>query len=300
MARIEAFTVNGESLGEVQQDSIEEKEGPFVGLETTNPSGISTVVLDYGEEENAEQISCLRIEFLEERTFKTYLAQIGDGKTGQLVFQTIIQIQNLFGQEIEATLRLFDQAGNPLILTLDGESGAEFELTLPYLTMRHLETKGVNEQVSVGYACIESDLPIVAQAIYRVADTTGAAFSEAGVQSDGGKIIHVLSVERDVDTGLDSGIALVNVGDAETSVFVSLIALSGETPEEVQNAPPVVILLQSGGHKALFLSELFAPLADGKFRGSLKIISKEPTAVTSLRTINGILVSSVPVGSTQD
>ncbi len=79
VARIQALTARGELLGTIEQDSFDEKRGPFVGLETTNPKGISTIVLDYGEEEVGEQVNELRVEFLERRLFKIYLPQVAHG-----------------------------------------------------------------------------------------------------------------------------------------------------------------------------------------------------------------------------
>ncbi len=46
VAVLSALTGKGELLGSIEQESIEELRGPFVGVETADPEGISTIILD--------------------------------------------------------------------------------------------------------------------------------------------------------------------------------------------------------------------------------------------------------------
>ena len=129
------------------------------------------------------------------------------------------------------------------------------------------------------------------------------------MRSEEGKVIYAVSVEKKMDIRLDTGIAVANVGDKQTHVSLFLVNEMGERPEEIRNVP--AFTLEPGHHGAFFLSELckqppsgfvfctFDFLAEQDFRGGLLITSPEPIAVTTLRTIGGIAVSSLPVGSTQ-
>ena len=162
IASVQAFTAKGQLLGTVEQNEINETRGPFVGVETSHPEGISTVVLDYGEEEAPEQINSLIIDYLEPRSFKKYLPQIAHGRAGDFLLQTTLQIQNLYASsqvEVWVKLLLFDQAGDPLTLNLNGEENSSFEFTLSYLRLKQLTTEGPADKVAVGYACIESNYP---------------------------------------------------------------------------------------------------------------------------------------------
>lgn len=302
LAEIQAFTARGELLGKIQQASIAPLSGPFVGLETSHPSGISSVVLDYGTEQVAEQISDVWVELLSPRNFKVYLPQIVHGGTGNLSFQTVVQIQSLLRgtfprAENEVRLRLFDQAGAPLRMTLDGTESSEFEVKFGYSGSRQLQTAGSSERVVMGYASIESSLPITAHAIFRVFRSDGSLQSETGTPSGEGRIIHVAKVERDSEIALDTAFAIVNVGDVEAHLEFRLENEAGEPPRDRGSQKRFV--LQPGEHRAFFFSELYIAFIDKKFRGHLAIWSNEPAVVAALRTLGGLPSSSLAIGSTQ-
>jgi len=311
VARIEALTARGELLGIIEQDNIDEKEGPFVGLETTNVKGISTIVLDYGEEEVGEQINHLWMEFLERHPYKIYLPQVAHSGGDERSLQTTIQVQNLLRSPNDVQLKFFNQAGDPMQVNLDGTESSVFEFTLPVVSSRRMITQGSSEVTQVGYAVIESRLPVDAQAIFRVSNPDSTVSSEAGAEAAESKVLHVLPVERVVDSDLDTGIALVNPGEKESKVQLILVGEDGKDPDAITAQP--FLMLGAGGQTSLFLSEIcdlsrpgqeyescrYNFLLDEDFQGSLMIVSVEPIAVTSLRTVKGVAVSSLPVSSTQ-
>ncbi|MGI8782764.1 MAG: hypothetical protein ACR2L2_03825 [Acidobacteriota bacterium] len=301
LAEIQAFTAKGEFLGKIQQAGIARLIGPFVGLETSHPSGISSVVLDYGMEQVAEQISDVWMEFLSPRNFKVYLPQIVHGGTGNLSFQTVIQIQSLLrGEnprtENEVRLRFFDQAGAPLRMTLDGTEGSEFQFRFGSFGSRQLQTAGSSQRVVIGYASIESSLPMIAHAIFRVFRSDGSLQSETGTPSGEGRIIHVAKVERDPQIALDTAFAIVNVGNVEAHLEFRLEDEAGQPPRDGSQER---FVLRPGEHRAFFFSELFNFFNDKKFRGHLAIWSNEPAVVVALRTFGGLPSSSLAIGSTQ-
>lgn len=314
VVEIQAFTAKGEFLGKIQQIGAEtirggpfigRPSGPFVGLETSHPSGISTVVLDYGTDPAAEQISDIRAEFLSPVKFKVYLPQIVHGRAGNLSFQTVIQVQSVLtgviaDAENAVRLRLFDQTGAPLRMTLDEKEGSEFEFNLgtsPRLSTfgsRQLQTAGVSD-VIVGYASIESNLPIVAHALVRVLRSDGLLHSETGMSSGEGRITHVAIVERDPQIALDTALAIVNVGDSDARVEFRLTDETGEALSGSQRR----FELRPGEQRAFFFSELFNNFRDSQIRGQVAIWSDKPIVVASLRTFGGLPTSSQAIGSTQ-
>ncbi len=298
IANIRAFAPNGDFLGEIEQSGIDEKNPVFVGLETANTTGMATVVLDYGDS-SAEQTSILYFNYTNPRPFHTYLAQIANGPAGGGTYlQTVLQFQSQFDRgRAEVVLRLFDQAGEPLTLNLSGEENSVFEFDLISLTSRRLISDGVGEELTVGYASIESTRPIAAQAIVRTLGSNGLPIHEAGVEATEARPNASIPVERDPTAGLNSGVAIVNVGDKESVVTIGLLDETGVKPEEVFNFPSFI--LEPGEHRAVFLTEIFDFLVDRAFVGSLSVTSREPAAVTSFRTYKGVAWSSLPVGSTQ-
>lgn len=312
LAEISAFTAKGEFLGKVQHLGVEttrginvHQTGPFVGLETSHPAGISSVVLDYGNEPAAEQIADVRVEFLSPLKFKVFLPQIVHGSTDSLLFQTIIQVQTVLSGVIAdhpVRLRLFDQTGAPLRMTLGDVEGSEFNFnlgstpTLRTFGSRQLQTGGGSDGVTVGYASLESDLPIIAQAIFRVLRSDGSLVSETGMPSGEGRITHVTTVDRDPQKTLDAAFAIVNVGDGEARLE---FRLTDETGETASNNSQERFVLRVGEHRAFFFSELFNYFRTRQIRGQITIWSDKPIVVASLRTFGGLPTSAQALGSTQ-
>lgn len=311
LAEISAFTAKGEFLGKVQQLGVEtmrginiRQSGPFVGLETSHPSGISTIVLDYGPESTAEEVFDIRAEFLSPHKFKVYLPQIVHGRAGNLSFQTIIQIQTMLSGVTEdrpVRLRVFDQTGAPLRMRLDDMEGSEFDFklgsvpTLQTFGSRQLHTTNSSDNIVVGYASIESDLPIIAHAIIRVLRADGSLQSETGMPSGEGRVTYVATVSREPGIELDSAFAIVNVGDSEAKVRFGLTTETGELPDSDYQKS---FVLHLGEQRAFFLSELFTDLRE-EIHGQVAIWSDQPIVVAAIRTFRGLPTSSQAIGSTQ-
>jgi len=296
VATIQAYAPNGDFLGKIEQGNVDEKNPVFVGLQTANTTGMATVILDYGDSA-AEQTSSFFFNYTNPCPFHTYLAQIANGPAGVgTSWQTVLQVQGLFKSErADVVLRLFDQSGEPLTLDLSGEENSVFEFRLG-TGVKRLISDGTSEELAVGYASIESTLPVAAQSILRTLGSNGLPIHEAGVEATEGKPTVRIPVERNPVAGLNSGVAIVNVGDKKSVVIIGLRDEAGNVPEEVNFLD---FFLGPGEHRAVFITELFEFLVDTPFVGSLSVMSQGPVAVTSLRTYKGVAWSSLPVGSTQ-
>lgn len=287
-----AFDAQGDQLGEVQGAGGEE----LLGVETAAPEGISKLVINYSD--TAEQIDGLVIDFLERPEFTRYLAQIGDGPIpGTGSFQTVIVATNLSSSTAEGAIRLFDSDGQPVALSTDQGVGSEFELQIPAFSSITIETDGSTDPATAGYAQLQFNVPIEGTAIFRVLDQDGNTISEAGVGSDEGRAVQVGSVIRLIAADINSGIALVNVGDRQAQTEIRLFGVTGtfvDVNNDAGDLPP-------GGHIALFLDALFPNAGPGSFTGSVFISSDVPLAAVILRTSAGGLVSaSLPTGSMED
>lgn len=312
VAGIEALTAKGESLGAIEQVGVE-LEGPFVGLETTHTEGIATLILDYGADPREEEVHQLWMEPLRPRTFCTCLAQVADGSADELRLRTLLVFQNpyeSYGDTWATPVRIsfFDSAGEPLQLLPGGSTGSVVEFDLAGYSPHRLESGGPPGEVRVGYATIESSLPVDVLGILQTVTGASEVASEVGVEAREPKVYQVFPVEWKAAARFDTGFAIANPGDRETKVQLKLYDSSTKfKPPWMPNWP--VLTLAPREHKALFLSEICDlpghnlcsksfPL-DEDFEGSLQVISDEPVCVTSLRTRRGWLVSSLPVGSTQ-
>ena len=103
------------------------------------------------------------------------------------------------------------------------------------------------------------------------------------------------AVQRFVQLGVNSGIAVVNSSDAASDATAFLLTSSGEVIQVEEGQ----LDLLGGQHRAVFLDELFGDLPEGDVEGSLLVTSDQPLAIVVLRTIFGLVSSSLPVGSTQ-
>lgn len=305
VARIKAFTATGEQLGTIEQNSVEERVGPFIGVETTHPAGISTLVLDYGDADEGEQLSSLRFDFLSPHTFRTYLPQIAHGRAGDRILETTIQMQALAKSHVR--LSFFDSTGQPMALNLGGEEVNALEYSFPVLSSRRVKTDGPTDETRVGYAAIESDYPVEVQAIYQVTDQGSYLLSEAGIDASPSQFFQAGPVEYIPAQRLDTAIALVNTDNHETEVSIRVLNPDGTFPGWLRLRS---ITLAPGEHRAFFLSQVcveFPELCETGgfpteeiFQGSVVIRTNgEPVAATVLRTVEGLVISSVRINGTR-
>lgn len=294
---LKAFDPVGADLGTITHLGLSggDSVGTLLGIETTAALGMAKIVIDYGGSTVPEQVEELRLDFIARPRFNTFLAQVGDGTAGDLKLQTVIAIANAGTNPVaKGSLKVFDSSGNPLSSKIDGVSASEFSFELPPGASKTLTTAG-DGPLKAGYAKIESSAPLEATAVFRtLAGSTGALISETGVGSAMGKITLVGTVQRFLQTKVDSGIALVNTSSTATTVEVSIAEEGGGLV-----TPKAKLDLGPGQHRARFLPDLFPELSSRDFKGSIVIASVEPIAVVILRTVNGLAASSLPLASTE-
>jgi hypothetical protein len=289
---ITAFDELGGSLGSVQHSDLEEPT--FVGVESTGAVGISKLLLSYGAREEAEEIDDLIVEYMNRPQFGTVLAQIADGPIpGFGTFQTTIIVTNSSSSTAQGELSLFDSNGDPVIIPLNGTLAREHDFSIPPYSSSTWVSSGTSNPVVVGYANVESNVPVSGTAVFRLTSPSGEIVAEAGVGSDRGKVDVVAAVQKVVEDGFDSGIAAVNVSDSQADSEVLLYDSAGQ----LVDINTTVLDLPAGEHTAKFLTDIFPQVAEEDFNGSIQVVSDLPLAVVIMRTANGVVVSSLPVGS---
>lgn len=298
-AELSALAPGGRLLGKVQKDLV---GITFVGLETDDAEGVLTVVVDYGEEPNPEQLESLIFDPLERTTFTTCIPHIADGKAGNKRLSTSIQFPPRTRAD-QATVRVFDSAGAPLEITLNGEKASVFQVDLPRVEFVALETDGQSEPVVVGYACIESSFPLTVNFVYRTRGE-GTEVSEAGISALPARFSQGATGESDPSVGLETAIAILNPNDEATPV--TFCFQLGPEIEGEQWCRATIMPKRS--HRAFFLREELSgdgifgtfrgPLPAGAFRGVFYVSSQNigPLVVMAIRTINGFPVASLAPG----
>ena len=292
-ATARAFDDLGNLLGAEIVDNL--MEATFLGLEDEGTAGISKITIDYGATEAEEQIDDLIFDYGFAHVFNTYVAQVADGPLPGGALQTVLVVSNLSATTADGELRLFDTTGAPLALDLNGTTASVFPFSLEPFGSSTFNTSGEGP-LSVGYACIEANAPVDSTAIFRVLDTEGNATSEAGIGGATGKYISVGVVQRRLDGDFNSGVAAVNISSEANSIIIRLLGGDG-----VEIASDLDALdLEGGQQRARFLNEIFPDLPAQDLDGTLVITSDKPLVVVILRTAAGVVISSLPVGSTQN
>ena len=292
-AIIKAFDALGNALGTIEQDGLAGET--FVGIEATTDPGIFKLTVDYGDGGPDEQIDDLMVDYQSRPTFTTYLAQIADGPLPSGALQTTIVVSNLTNTTARGELRLLDDGGLPLSFEMNGIPGSTFDLLIPPFSSRSFTSGGNALPPTPGYACIQSTVPVDGTAIFRVLDAQRNVTSEAGVGASVGRMTVVGAVQKFASGNFNSGVAVVNTSGQNTRGRIRLYDPSGtlvaSNTDDLDLGP--------GEHVAKFLHELFSGVAED-FEGTVVVTADQPLALVVLRTIaGGLVISSLPAGSTQ-
>ncbi len=309
-ATVKAYGLKGDYLGSVERTGVRSpqtiqtlEEIPFLGLESTTPVG--TVLLDYGPEPAGEQIHDLYFDYAGGRSFVTYLPQVADGQTGEATIRTLIQVQNPYQMPVPVRID-FVSEGQPLELVVGEERKSSLSFELPVRGSTQIETSGKTSPLGVGYARVESRIPLRTQALFHVKGREGDGLQESGLQSTPPRLFHMIAVEVNRETGLDTGIAIANENGFPVTVGLSLVGPDGQAGGPfgiagLQTIPP-------RSQRSFFVTEAFSYLRETEaFTGTVGVYVVSaadgqtlPVAVSGLRTIGGIAISSIPAVGTSE
>ncbi len=296
-----AFDSAGNKLGEVAD--VELPSFGFVlrlGMETSSPEGISKIAIDYGENENAEQVVGLTIDYMDRPVFRTYLAhaadfQLPDGRSIHTTVSILNRSNTTATGEVVFLDRLADGSSPP----------AGDTVRIPFEVDRFraakFDTAALGITPFTGFVRIVSFAPVTANASYRVLTSEGQIEAQAGIAGDTAKSFWVAPVERTGFLGnvgpvpfkdeVETALAVANLSSEDNRIFLTLIDDQRDTSESAQ------MTLLPRGQEARFLSQFFA-LEGRNVEGTLWITGFHPIAVTVLQTRRGLPLSSLPAGST--
>ena len=220
-----------------------------------------------------------------------YLAQIADGMGSS----TLITLTNLSSDVAEGTIEFLDDDGNPIQVPVENEPEPTSSLSFQLQPNEALaiQTAGISEPLSKGWARVTASRPVAGTAIYQVRAADTALF-EAGVGAaqPTGQVSVFGTTRSDGAAGrMSTALAVANPMQERATVYLRF-RFQPVQSEDLRTS----FTLEPGQHLAEFIDELFPDLANVGATGTLIIESEVPVVVTALRTQNGFPMSSYPVG----
>ena len=219
--------------------------------------------------------------------WRELFAHAADGDLYGSRFRSRIVLVNNGNQLVEGHLRFYSSEGELQAVTIGGERRSEFPIAIQGRSSIVMETDGISDPLYVGWAEAVVDAQIFGTLQYKLVNTVGKPLAEAGIVSAAPAMRLTAAVDRDMATGVDTGIAIVN--SALERVVVSIV---------VRDRDGQVVLTQQvemnpGQHMAMFLSQLGT--LPSSFSGTIVIDTTAPIVATLISTVDGIHSASLPL-----
>ena len=289
-ASLHAYTDNGQFIGTTKMKAT--SPNLVFGFETTSGSGVSFVVMDYGEAEAPEKIDTIYYKYKTTHPFKVILPQIAHGTvSGASIESDLI----LFWDD-SATVSVISPLGVPLVSQILDE-GNEFNLASEPRTSRQEYFKSSTipglDDLTVGYVVAESDYPIDGQVVYRTTDAEGKVY-EADIRGCVPETYLQIPFELNQAENLNAALAIVNPSDTVAEIEIHVNDAEGSYTEFWD---PPIFTLQPGEQRALFMHELWDEMPSENGNYILQLRSAVPFAAAAFYTRNRTVVGNLPVWS---
>ncbi|MGH9340549.1 MAG: PQQ-dependent sugar dehydrogenase [Acidobacteriota bacterium] len=219
--------------------------------------------------------------------WRELFAHVADGMAVDDRLRSTVVVSNNQEELVSAELRLFSQAGDPQVLTIDGETDSSFAFQLEPRSSRAFTTSGTSSPLAVGWAEIKADARIAGAVIYTLAGPSGEPLAEAGIAASELAREFTTHIQRRSALGLDTALALVNPSQSDAVVVNFTVRADGQIIAQSE------ITLDPGEQTAIFVEEI-GDLPDD-LDATLFISASGDIAVTLIRTHNGVQSSSLPV-----
>lgn len=197
-------------------------------------------------------------------TTEFYFAQFANGAE---FVSSLVLTNPSQATEVTGTVRFFDDLGEPLSVSLNGQSAAsEFSFSIPLLGSVTFTSDGQGDLVS-GSVAVTADSSI--------GGVLGFTFPERGIAGVGASVAtsgFIIPVARSVARSFSTGVALAAQASAP-SLSLTLRNQGGEPVAEGQ----AVIDLPANGHLARFIEELFPNADTAEFEGTLTVSAEGGT-----------------------
>ncbi len=209
--------------------------------------------------------------------YRLYFSQFADG--GGAVASQILLLNPSDTESATAEITLRGDSGELLTVDLGGEPvPGTRQLEVGPRALAVLATDGLSE-LQKGSVTVTSDQPIAGVVIFS-GPTVGAAGVGNSVELPEG---FVAPMETTESSGINTGVAVMNLEDADQTLDADLLDSSGQKLASAQ------VPLAALGHTALFVTEIpwDEPVDFSHFEGLLRIRSEGRTAATVIQTRPG-------------
>ena len=198
---------------------------------------------------------------VEEILYSAFFAQIGNGAG---LVSSFVFTNPSSTETASARVDFSDDEGQDLRLPIDGTSQSHVSFEVPPLGSVEFSTSGEGTTTVAGAAQARGDLPLGGVVRFTV---PGLGIAGVGVS----RLVDtfIVPIDRDVLSGLSTGIAVLNQGPSGNLKLV-LSDLGGIQQAETE------IEMSHNGHLARFVQELFPALGD--FQGTLTVAGDSVSA----------------------
>lgn len=214
-----------------------------------------------------------------------HFAQFANG-TG--IVSNFILVNPSSRATVSGKMEFFDDNGNALNVRFQNQEQLNLlNFNIPPLGVVTFNSDGVGN-VMTGSAVVTANRPV--GAIVRFgASGSGLAGVGASTPVNG----FIIPIRRNKNQGVDSGIAIANVGSAPTRLELVLRNSEGQ---EIQAGRRTVEMLSAKGHLARLISELFPSASIEEFVGTVTVSADSSTqvAATALE-LNAGKLTALPV-----
>jgi len=201
---------------------------------------------------------------------------------------TLIMLSNTGSQPATADVEFFKEDGGHLSVPLRS-FGTQFEVqvTIPPNSSTAVQTLDQGGNLVSGWVRVGSTVPLHGTTNFQYSEQQDIV-REAGVAD--AVAIGAANIFVSVGGGFNAGVAMANPTEQDAEVTLRLLNNSGI---EVGSQ---TMTLESGGHVARFINEMFTSQVGSAFEGTLAVETDVPLAITAIRTKGGIQISSFPIG----
>lgn len=205
-------------------------------------------------------------------------------------FKTVLLLTNSSSSNTTAELSLFSDTGDPLQLTIDGQTASQFPVSIPAHGSVRLTTSGESASILVGWARVtaSSSADLNGNAIFRC--FTGASlFCEASVPVS--PPVRSIEFYADEEDGFITGVALANPTNLTAEGTLTLWDAAGtKIRTRTISIPPLQ-------HTSAFLYQLLDTVAGGIPSGRAQIdLTSGYLSAAAMRFHTSWLFSTLSVG----
>jgi trimeric autotransporter adhesin len=221
-----------------------------------------------------------------------YFPQFVDGNG----YTTSLILLNTSNQTETGNLQILDNNGSPwAVHQTGGTTNSTFPYTIPAGGAYYFQSDGLSSSARAGWVRVVPDassMAPVGSGVFSY-NPNGVMVSESGIPSSAATT-HA-RVYVDLSGGHDVGLAVANIGNAETSIEIHSYQTDGVSGIGTSWGPWT---LAANGHDAKFTSELIEGLPSG-YRGVLEIRSETPFAALTIRSLinerDDFLMTTFPI-----